>query len=96
VIDPHPQMALDYALKLLGHQYGTENVVHWRVSNMIGIVVKYAGQDATVSVTLTLEQAKYLAANPLSVQDLVAERYPKEWPGRIEIDIFPHNSEWRS
>jgi hypothetical protein len=71
-------MTLDSALRLVGHQYGTENVVHWRVSNGISIVVKYP--DATVSVTLTLEQAKYLAANPLSVQDLVAERYPEEWP----------------
>lgn len=78
MIDPHPQMTLEYALKLLGHEYGAENVVHWRVSNLIGIVVKYPRENTTV--TLTLEQAKYLAAHPLSVQDLVAERYPEEWP----------------
>lgn len=80
MIDPHPQMTLEYALKLLGHEYGAENVVHWRVSNMIGIVVKYPGEDTNVTVTLTLEQAKYLATHPLSVQDLVAERYPENWP----------------
>jgi len=73
-------MTLEYALKSLQLRYGTENVIHWRVSNMIGLTVRYPGEDTTVSVTLTLEQAKYLAANPVSVQDLVAERYPDEWP----------------
>jgi hypothetical protein len=34
------------------------------------------------SVSLTIEQAKFLAANPISPQDLVAERYPQEWPCR--------------
>ena len=80
VIDPYPGMTLAYALKLLGREYGAENVVHWRVSDVIGIVLKYPGEDTSVTVTLTLEQAKYLAAHPLSVEDLVAERYPENWP----------------
>ena len=80
MIDPYPGMTLEYALKLLKHQYGTESVIHWRVSNRIGISVRYPSEDTQVSVTLTIEQAKYLAAHPLSTQDLAAERYPDEWP----------------
>ena len=78
--DPHPQMTLEYALKLLRREYGADNVVHWRVSNRIGIAAQDPGEDKTISITLTIEQAKYLAAHPLSIQDLAAERFPNEWP----------------
>ena len=73
-------MTLEYALKLLTREYGAENIVHWRVSNRIGIAARYPGEDKSLSVTLTIEQAKYLAAHPLSIQDLAAERLPNEWP----------------
>jgi hypothetical protein len=78
--DPHPQMTLEYALKLLKREYGAENVVHWRISNRIGIAAQYPGENKSISVTLTIEQAKYLAAHPLNIQDLAAERFPNEWP----------------
>ena len=77
--DPYPAMTLEYALESLKLQYGAENVVHDLASNRIGITVKDPGEDKPVSVSLTIEQAKYLAAHPLSIQDLVAERYPNGW-----------------
>jgi hypothetical protein len=73
-------MTLEYALKLLRREYGAENVVHWRVSNRIGIAAQYPGEDKTISITLTIQQAKYLAAHPLNIQDLAAEQLPNESP----------------
>ena len=78
--DPYPAMTLDYTLESLKLQYGAENVVHWRVSDKIGITAEYPGGDEPVSITLTTQQAKYLAAHPLSIQDLTAERFPNDWP----------------
>ena len=75
--DPYPAMTVDYALESLKLQYGAENVVHDLASKGIGVIVKYPGEDKPVSVTLTIEQAKYVAAHPLSIEDLVAERFPK-------------------
>jgi hypothetical protein len=80
MIDPYPEMALDYALKLLKKQYGPGNVIHWRVNNTIAVCPMPTGEPSPVSVQLTIEQAKYLAANPMSPEDLVNERFPKEWP----------------
>ena len=39
MIDPYPEMALEYALKLLKKQYGPESVIHWRVSNTIALLI---------------------------------------------------------
>jgi hypothetical protein len=80
MIDRYPEMALEYALKLLKKQYGPESVIHWRVSNTIAVCIIPVGEDNAVSVALTIEQAKYLAANPMSPDDLASERYPEEWP----------------
>ena len=78
--DPYPAMTVDYILQSLQLVYGAENVVYWRVSDRVGISVEYPGEDKPISVTLTIEQAKYLATHPLSIQDLAAERFPNEWP----------------
>jgi hypothetical protein len=80
MIDRYPEMALEYAVKLLKKQYGPDSVIHWRVSNVIAVLITPAGEENPVSVSLTIEQAKFLAANPMSPQDLVDERYPEEWP----------------
>jgi len=80
MIDAYPEMTLDYAVKLLKKQYGTASVIHWRVSNTIEVLVTAAGEEDSVSVALTPEQAKFLAANPMSPQDLANEKYPDEWP----------------
>jgi hypothetical protein len=72
-------MTLDYTLQSLQLVYGAENVVYWRVSDRVGITVEYPGEDKAISVTVTIEQAKYLATHPLSIQDLAAARFPNEW-----------------
>jgi hypothetical protein len=82
MIDRYPEMTLEYALKLLKKQYGPQSVIHWRVSNTIAVLIAPAGEESPVSVSLTIEQAKFLAANPMSPQDLADERYPAEWPQR--------------
>ena len=80
MIDRYPEMALEYAVKLLKKQYGPDSVIHWRVSNVIAVLITPAGEENPVSVVLTIEQAKFLAANPMSAEDLANERYPEEWP----------------
>jgi hypothetical protein len=80
MIDRYPEMTLEYALKLLKKQYGPDSVIHWRVSNTIAVLVTLAGQENPESVSLTIEQAKFLAANPMSAEDLTNERYPQGWP----------------
>ena len=80
MIDKYPEMTLEYALKLLKKQYGPQSVIHWRVSNTIAVCITPTGEESPVSVLLTIEQAKFLAANPMSPQDLVDERYPEQWP----------------
>ena len=79
MIDRYPEMTLEYALKLLKKQYGPGSVIHWQLSNTIAVLITAAGEE-TVSVALTIAQAKFLAANPMSPQDLVDGRYPEEWP----------------
>ena len=76
----YPEMTLEYALKLLKKQYGPDSVIHWRVSNTIAVSITPAGEENPVSVALTIEQAKFLAANPISPQDLANEKYPEAWP----------------
>ena len=80
MIDRYPEMTLEYALKLLKKQYGPDSVIHWRVSNMIAVCITPTGEESPVSVLMTIEQAKFLAANPMSAEDLADERYPEAWP----------------
>jgi hypothetical protein len=67
MIDRYPEMTLEDALKLLKKQYGPGSVIHLRLSNTIVVSLRSTG----ASVSLTIEQAKFLAANPISLQDLV-------------------------
>jgi len=80
MMDKYPEMTLEYAVKLLKNQYRPESVIHWRISNTIAVLVTPAGEESPVSVALTIEQAKFLAANPMSPDDLANERYPEQWP----------------
>jgi hypothetical protein len=79
MIDRYPEMTLEYALKALKKRYGAESVIHWRVSNAIAVCITPTGEQSPISVPLTIEQAKFLAANPMSPQDLVDGRCPEEW-----------------
>jgi hypothetical protein len=76
--DRYPAMNLEYALKLLTKQYGPGSVR--RLDNTIEVLVTFPGEERTALVSLTIEQAKFLAANPMSPQDLADERYPEQWP----------------
>ena len=78
MIDPYPEMTLEYALKLLKKQYGPGSV--GRLDNTIEVLVTFPGKERTALVSLTIEQAKFLAANPMSAEDLAKERYPETWP----------------
>ena len=80
MIDAYPEMTLECALKLLKKQYGPASVIHWRVSNTIAVCLMPTGEPSPVSVQLTIEQAKFLAANLMSPEHLVNERYPDQWP----------------
>ena len=78
MIDRYPKMTLEYALKLLTKQYGPGSV--GRLSNTVEVLVTFPGEERTALVSLTFEQAKFLAANPMSPEDLANERYPEAWP----------------
>jgi hypothetical protein len=78
MIDPYPEMTLQDALKLLTKHYGPGSV--GRLDNTIEVLVTFPGEERTALVSLTIEQAKFLAANPMSTEDLVKERYPETWP----------------
>jgi hypothetical protein len=80
MIDRYPEMTLEFALTLLTKQYGPGSVIHWQLSNTIAVLVTPAGEENPVSVALTIEQAKFLATNPMSPPDLANERYPETWP----------------
>ena len=41
------------------------------------------GRKGFTLLVLTAEQAKYLVARPLSVEDLTNETYPEDWPNSI-------------
>ena len=78
MIDRYPEMTLEYALKLLTKQYGPGSV--GRLDNTVEVLVTLPGEERTALVLLTIEQAKFLAANPMSPQDLANEKYPEGWP----------------
>jgi hypothetical protein len=63
----HQDLELRPVHTLLKKQYGPGSVIHLRLSNTIVVFLKPTG----ASVSLTIEQAKFLAANPISLQDLV-------------------------
>ena len=94
MIDPYPEMTLDYALKLLKKQYGPASVIHWRVSNTIAVCLMPTGEPSPVSVQLTIEQAKFLAANLMSPEHLLMRDTPTSGPGEVTLisrDVSPYD-----
>src|SRR5947209_3375954 len=78
VVDPYPRMTLEYALKALKVRFGAGNVV--RGQGQVSVNVQVPDRQQSISLTLTIEQAKFLAANPISLKDLMDEKYPPNWP----------------
>jgi hypothetical protein len=66
-------------VKALQEHYG-ENQVDWRSNSSIFIFASPSSSSMRLAMVLTLEQAEFLARNPISPDDLVARRYPAGWP----------------
>ena len=66
-------------VKALQEHYG-ENQVDWRSNSSIFIFASPPSSSMRLAMVLTLEQAEFLARNPISPDDLVARRYPAGWP----------------
>ena len=59
MIDRYPQMTLEYALKLLKKQYGPNSVTYSHDGKNIALGIVPAGEASSVTVILTIEQAKF-------------------------------------
>ena len=81
--DPYPLMRLDYALKALKLRFSADNVV--QETGRITLKLQYPGRQAPTFVSLTVEQAKVLAAHPISAKDLMDENFPPSWPGGLRL-----------
>ena len=79
VPDPYPLMTMAYALDALKIQFGTDIVIG--VHSQVTLKLHYPDRQDHTSVSLTVEQAKFLVANSLSAQDLLDQKYPANWPG---------------
>ena len=77
--DPYPLMRLDYVLEALKLRFGADNVME--ENRTVTLKLMYPERQALAFVSLTLGEAKFLVAHPLSGKDLVDENYPADWPG---------------
>ena len=66
-------------VKALQQYYG-ENQVDWRSNSAIFIFASPSSSSMRLAMVLTVEQAEFLARNPITPDDLVARRYPAGWP----------------
>jgi hypothetical protein len=74
-------MTLEYAVKALKVRYGAGNVVP--KDGQVNVNVQHPDRRDLISLTLTIEQSKILAANPMSLTDLANENYPSNWPADV-------------
>ena len=82
MVDPYPLMTVQYAVAALRARFGGERVTC--ESHGITIRLQEHGPKRFKIVVLTAEQAKYLVARPLSVEDLRNESYPQDWPNSVD------------
>jgi len=82
MVDPYPLMTVQYAVAALRARFGSERIT-WE-SHGITIRLQQQGRKGFTLLVLTAEQAKYLVARPLSVEDLTNETYPEDWPQSLE------------
>ena len=85
--DPYPLMRVDYALEALKLLFGADNVMEEK--GRVTLKLKCPGRQAHAFVSLTVEQAKFLVAHPISAEDLVDENYPANWPGGPRLRSNP-------
>jgi hypothetical protein len=79
MVDPYPLMTVEYAMGALRARFGADNVT--LAERQVTIKVQHVGLEDLSPVILTAEQAKFLAANPISSEDLMKKTYPADWPG---------------
>ena len=77
--DLYPLMTLEYVVKALKVLFGNDNVSSDK--GEIRVRVRYPGHSKPSSVSLTIEQAKFVVAHSISAKDLLDENYPADWPG---------------
>jgi hypothetical protein len=82
MVDPYPLMTVQYAVAALRARFGCECVMC--ESHEITLRLQQQGRKGFTLLVLTAEQAKYLVARPLSVEDLTNETYPEDWPQSLE------------
>lgn len=77
--DLYPLMTLEYVVKALKVLFGGDNVISDK--GEIRLRVRYPVHGKPSSVSLTIEQAKFVVARSMSAKDLIDENYPSDWPG---------------
>jgi len=77
--DLYPLMTLEYVVKALKVLFGNDNVISEKTE--IRLRVRYPDHGKPSSVSLTIEQAKFVVARSISAKDLIDENYPVDWPG---------------
>jgi len=90
IVDPYPLMTVEYAVAALRARFGGENVARDESEATVTVTVRQPGGNAPTPLALTMVQAKYLAAHPISHEDLTNQRYPVDWPqGRGRAKRLP-------
>src|SRR5229473_7966663 len=72
-------MTLEYVVKALKVLFGNDNVISDK--GEIRVRDPYPGYTKPSSVSLTIEQAKFVVAHSISAEDLIDQNYPAGWPG---------------
>ena len=72
-------MTLEYAVDALKVLFGRDNVISEK--GEIRVRVRYPGHSKPSSLSLTIEQAKFVVAHSVSAKDLIDENYPTDWRG---------------
>jgi hypothetical protein len=85
--DLYPLMTLEYAVDALKVLFGRDNVISEK--GEIRVRVRYPAHSKPSSVSLTVEQAKFVVARSISAQDLIDENYPADWPGGARAVLRP-------
>jgi hypothetical protein len=82
-VDPAPGLLFKQVLEILLNRYGRGNVEYRPVGGDVVIRIRDSDDtDVTSPYIFTDMQAKYLAVNPISDEDIRQSRFPPDWPTR--------------
>jgi hypothetical protein len=85
--DQYPLMSRHYTVAALKIRFGADNVTCDQ--DQVTVSAQYPGRQGLTLANLTIEQAKFVVANPISFKDLVDEDYPETWPGPRSPSTIP-------